>query len=297
MHRKSVKQSMLTAGNAVLKSAAYLESKGVDSPRLDAELLLGSILRCDRLHLYMDWQKPLTDLEVSGYREYIRRRGQEREPVARILGHREFLGREFKVTEHTFIPRPETEGLVERALLLMEKEEEIKEGSGAIFEIGTGTGCIIITLAAQSDSHHYIATDVSAGALETANKNARLHGVSGLIDFRQGPYFCGFRGALSLIISNPPYIRSAEIPELMPEVSRYDPQAALDGGPDGLDAVRAILKEGTDLLLHGGYAALELGEDHCQTAAQLFRETEKYDHIKVDRDLAGKERYLIARRV
>lgn len=287
---------MLTINNAIMKSAEYLRAKGVDSPRLDAELLLAAVMNCDRLRLYMDWQKPLTDLETSGYREYIRRRGQDREPVARILGRKQFHGREFEVSPDTFVPRPETEGLVERALLLLEKDIAPHHARASVFEVGTGTGCIIVTMAAESGAHHYLASDTSAGALATAHANAKRHHVEGRIDFRQGTCFAGYEGALSMIVSNPPYIESAAIAGLAPEVSTFDPRTALDGGPDGLDTVRTIIDKGKHLLLSGGWMLFEIGEKQATPAAELFRGDGLFTDIRAEEDLAGIERYVLARR-
>jgi release factor glutamine methyltransferase len=287
---------MMTVGEAILKSAQWLKGKDIETPRLDAELLLARILNCDRLRIYMDWQKPLTDLEVSGYREYIRRRGQDHEPVARIIESKEFFGRRFHVSPHTFVPRPETEGLVERALTLLQNETVLSEQRRNIFEIGTGTGCIIVSIAAESDAHEYIASDVSGGALETARRNAKTHGVDGRIDFRHGANFAGFGGSLGMIVSNPPYIRSGEIPELPPEVRVFDPRPALDGGQDGLDVVRAICSDGHKLLIHGGWTLLEIGEEQGPPCKTLFTQHGGYDQVRVERDLEGRERYVMARK-
>lgn len=287
---------MMTVGEAVLKSARWLADRGIDSPRLDAELLLAKILNGDRLRLYMDWQKPLTDLEISGYREFIVRRGTGREPVARITGTRQFLGREFEVSKETFVPRPETEGVVERALMLLEKEPALANRRQVVFEIGTGTGIIIVSIAAQSDAHDFIATDVSAGALATARRNAKRHGVEGRIDFRNAANFDDFHGTIGLIVSNPPYIASAEIPTLAPEVKTHDPMLALDGGADGLDVVRIIAREGAKLLLHGGWTVLEIGEEQGPATLALFTPEAGYAEARIEKDLAGLDRYLLARR-
>lgn len=286
----------MSVGEAVLRSARWLADKEVDSPRLDAELLLASVLNCDRLRLYMDWQKPLTDLEVSGYREFVRRRGQDREPVARIVGHREFHSRRFLVSRDTFVPRPETEGVVERALTLLQNEPALNSRRSNVFEIGTGTGCIIVSLAAESDGHDYLASDVSEGALETARRNAKAHRVEGRVHFRHGAGFAGFKGSLGLIVSNPPYIRSGEIPELPPEVRSHDPMPALDGGEDGLDVVRQICREGAVLLVHGGWVVLEIGEEQGSACREMFEGAGAYSTVRVEKDLAGKERYLLARK-
>ncbi|MBI5155017.1 peptide chain release factor N(5)-glutamine methyltransferase [Candidatus Poribacteria bacterium] len=287
---------MLTISEVILKSAGYLGRKGVDSPRLDAELLLCRVLGCERLRLYMDWHKPLVELEVEAYRELIRRRGQERVPVARLLERKEFYGREFTVRPGSFVPRPETEGLVERALDLLSKEPALQTERPAVFDVGTGTGAIIVTLALESGLPHYFASDVSTAALETARENARRHHALERIEFREGPLLAGYRGALHLIVSNPPYIRSGEIPTLPPEVRKHDPMPALDGGEDGLDVVRGILAAARESIVHGGCVLLELGEDQEDGVLALFRETGIFEDARMDRDYAGKPRYAFARR-
>ncbi|MCC6547106.1 peptide chain release factor N(5)-glutamine methyltransferase [Candidatus Sumerlaeota bacterium] len=294
--REVVKKDVLTIGDAVLKSAEYLKGKGIDSPRLDAELLLGKIMNTDRLHLYMDWQKPLTQLEISAYREFIRRRGHDREPVARIIARKNFFKRDFEVGVDTFVPRPETEGVVEHALMLLDSEPALKGDRQTVFEVGTGTGCIIVSLAAERGQHHHIATDISAGALATAKRNARTHQVEGRIDFRHGSVFAGYEGTLGLIVSNPPYIQRSEIESLPPEVRVFDPMTALEGGEDGLDVVRAIAEGGARLLIAGGWTVLEIGEGQAQPTVQIFRATGAFGNARVERDLAGVERYVLVQR-
>lgn len=291
-----MRNDSLTIGEAVLKSTEYLKQKGVDSPRLDAELLLGKIMNADRLHLYMDWQKPLTQLEISAYREFIRRRGQDREPVARIVGKKSFHKRDFEVSAHTFVPRPETEGVVEHALALLDSEPALAGERQTIFEVGTGTGCITVSLAAERGQHHYIATDVSAGALATAKQNARTHHVDGRIDFRHGSVFDGYDGALSLVVSNPPYIQRDEIESLPPEVRVFDPRAALEGGEDGLDVVREIATGATKLLIPGGWVVLEIGEGQARPTVHVFTETGAFGNARIERDLAGIERYVLVQK-
>lgn len=287
----------LTIGQVVAKSTDWLRSKGVeDSPRLDAELLLARILDCDRLRLYMDWQKPLTELELSAYREYIRRRGQDREPVSHILGERHFFGRRFQVTSHTLSPRPETEGLVERALNLLEIDPLLSNERHGIFEIGTGTGVIIVTLAAESDGHHYMASDIVPGALAVAKRNAHTHKVDGRIEFRLGSLFAEYEGSLGMVISNPPYIAKEMLEELPPEVRNFDPVEALDGGPGGFEIIRPIVEGAAARLIHGGWLLLEIGEDQGKECRDLLMGMKCWADIRVDRDLAGQERYVLARR-
>lgn len=287
----------LTVGDVVQKSADWLRGRGIeDSPRLDAELLLARILRCDRLRLYMDWQKPLTELELSAYRDFIRRRGQEREPVSHILGVRSFFGREMEVTADTFAPRPETEGLVERALALLETDPTLAAGRQNIFEIGTGTGVIIITLAAESDGHRYLASELLPAAHAVARRNAHRHGVDGRIDLRQGEYFAGFEGTLDLVISNPPYIPSDRIASLPPEVRDFDPREALDGGAAGMEAINVIAAGSARRLRHGGWLLLEIGEEQGPACRALLNPDAGWAACRVEKDLAGHDRYVLAQR-
>lgn len=289
--------ALLTVGEAIIKSGAYLRAKGVtDSPRLDAELLLCDVLGTDRIHLYMDWQKPLLDLEVAAYRELLRRRGQEREPVARIRGWKEFHGRRFDISPAAFVPRPETEGLVERAIDLLRTKSIYQSQPATVLEVGTGTGCITVTLAAEEGQHRYLATDISAEALHTARHNAERNGVEQRIELRHGELFAGWKGPLGMIVSNPPYIESAVVEELAPEVRVHDPRAALDGGADGLDVVRRIAKEGATLLVEGGWVVLEVGDRQGAACRTIFGQDRLYEEIRVEKDLSGFDRYVAARR-
>lgn len=290
------KPPALIVGDAIMKSAEYLKKHGVETPRLDAELLLARVLDCDRLRIYMDWQKPLLELEISAYRDFIRRRGVEREPVARITGRREFYKREFMVTPDTFSPRPETEGVVERALSLLTTEPALQGQRCTVFEVGTGSGCIITTLAAESDGHRYLASDISSGALAGAKANAHRHGVDHRIEFRHGPLFAGFDGTLHMIVSNPPYIETGAIAGLPPEVRLFDPMPALDGGADGLDIVRQLADAGARMLIPGGWIVLEIGEGQCAPACAIFEATNAFDLARGEKDLAGLDRYVTARK-
>lgn len=287
---------LLTVGDLVLRSAEWLGRREVEAPRLDAELLLAHVLECDRLRLYMDWHKPLTELEVSGYRELVRERGQRRVPTARLLGRKEFYGRRFEVTPAVFVPRPETEGLVDRALALLEAEPALRVERPVVFDIGTGSGCIAVTLAAERPAAQVLASDVSADALEVARRNALAHQVQGRVEFRQGELFAGYAGPIHLIATNPPYVASGQIPDLPPEVGTHDPRAALDGGEDGLDVLRGILAGCGERLVLGGWVVAELGEEQERGALAATEATGLFDTCRMERDLAGRPRYLMARR-
>jgi release factor glutamine methyltransferase len=287
---------MLTVGAAILKSQDYLARKGVDSPRLDAELLLGHVLGVERLRLYLDWDKPLMELEVAAYRDLIKTRGVDRTPVARLLGHKEFYGRDFEVSPATFVPRPETEGLVDRALDLLANDPLFQTHRPVVFEVGTGTGCITISLAAGNGGPHYIASEASPDALATARRNAERHHLTSRIDFRSGRNLAGYGGAIHLLVSNPPYIPTEQIATLDPEVAKHDPMLALDGGPDGLDATRLLLREALPLLADGAPVLLELGEDHEEGILEVFRTLGGFRDARMERDHAGRPRYAFARR-
>ncbi len=285
-----------TVGELVLKSAAWLQARDIDSPRLDAELLLCRVMDCDRLRLYMEWEKPMVELEVAAYRELIRRRGADHEPVARLLERKEFYGRVFFVAPGVFVPRPETEGLVERALQLLESESALQVERPAVFDIGTGSGCIVVTMAAEDARAQYHASDASTEALDAAERNAATLHVEKRIDFRQGRLLAGFDGPLHLLVSNPPYIRTDEIESLQPEVKDHDPRAALDGGEDGLDIVREIVEEAKTHLVPGGCILMEIGEEQEEGMLEVFKSADAFENADVERDDFGKPRYAFARR-
>ncbi|MDK2971834.1 MAG: release factor glutamine methyltransferase [Candidatus Sumerlaeota bacterium] len=288
--------AMSNVGDLVIRSAEWLGKKGVDSPRLDAELLLAHVLGCNRLRLYMDWHKPLTELEVSAYRDILLERGQRRVPVARLLGSKEFYGRAFRVTPAVFVPRPETEGVVDRAVALLESEGALRVERPVVFDVGTGSGCIAVTIAAEVTKADVIASDVSEDALKTARHNAGEHHVQSRVTFRHGSGFAGYEGVVHLIATNPPYIAQAEIAGLEPEVREHDPMPALDGGADGLDALREIIAGCSSRLVPGGWIVAELGEDQEEGALSILKEAGLFDERRMERDLEGRPRYLMGRR-
>lgn len=284
----------LTVGEVVLRGSGYLADKGVETPRLDAELLVAHVLSTTRLKLYMEWHKPLVELEVAACREAIRRRGQGREPVARILARREFHGREFEVAPEVFCPRPETEGLAELAIEFVRLSVPPAVLRPTLFEVGTGSGCIAVTLALECERAHVVASDVSGRAVALAERNAARLQAGARLTFRHGEYFAGWEGPLHVVVSNPPYVRAGEIRALPPEVRDFDPVAALDGGPDGLDPMRTIVAEGGRLLVPGGGLFLEIGEGQGRDARAILEKSGAFERIEIRHDLAGLERYACA---
>ena len=327
----------MTVLEAIQKSTEFLAKKGVESPRLQTELLLAHLLKLPRMKLYLNFERALTPAEVDGLREFIKRRGQ-REPLQHITGSTSFCGLEIAVNRHALVPRPETEMLAELgweflARLSAESERrpparpeggEPQEPAGPeagtpiALDFGTGTGCIAIALAAKCPSVKIVATDVSADALALARENAARNNVAGRIEFVQSDGFAALQDVgrasclspsekkkletvwtpvlhFDLIISNPPYIPSAEIATLQPEVRDFDPRAALDGGADGLDFYRKLAMESKPFLKPGGKIMLEFGYGQADAIRKMF-ETEKWIVEAVKEDYSQRARILIARK-
>ena len=309
----------MTVLEAIQKSTEFLAKKGVESPRLQTELLLAHLLKLPRMKLYLNFERALTPAEVDGLREFIKRRGQ-REPLQHITGSTSFCGLEIAVNRAALIPRPETELLAELGWNFLSTLNCTPNAFGAqpstALDFGTGTGCIAIALAVKCPSAKVVATDVSPDALALAKENAARNNVTGQIQFLQGDGFVALaneseRGQLvrelgdtnmrtgcprsfDLIISNPPYIPSAEIATLQPEVRDFDPRAALDGGADGLDFYRKLAMESKPFLKPGGKIMLEFGDGQADAIRKIF-EAEKWIVEAVREDYSQRERFLIAK--
>ena len=267
-------------------TTAYLAEKGVAAPRLDAEVLLAHVLGVPRIRLYTDFDKPLEPSEVDAYREAVRRRAR-REPVAYITGEREFRSLRFRVAPGVLVPRPETELLVEAAL-------EGTSETGRILDLGTGSGCVLLSFLRERPGWTGVGVDVSETALGVARENAGALGVADRVELRQGDLFGPVRGErFDRVVSNPPYIPAAELATLEPEVSRFEPREALDGGPDGLEVIRRIAAEAPGHVLPGGNLALEFGKGQGSAVASILREA-GFSRVEVRRDLAGIERAAVA---
>lgn len=216
-------------------STTYLGDRGSSSARLDSELLCAQALGLGRLDLYLQFDRPLDEHELTAIRELVRRRGKG-EPVAYITGSREFFGRPFAVTPDVLVPRPETETLVERALAVLRVSPD---GAARVADLGTGSGCIAITLAAQTPGIDVLATDVSAAAIEVARANADR--LDAAVTFVECSWADALSGHFDLIVSNPPYVTTAELESVDRDVRDFEPHTALLGGDLGLDAYRNLL--------------------------------------------------------
>jgi release factor glutamine methyltransferase len=274
----------VTVLEVIQRSADFLSRKGVDSPRLQAELLLAHVLQLPRLKLYLEFERSLSEDQLARLREMVIRRG-EREPLQHILGSTSFCGIEIAVTPDVLVPRPETEILAETAWEYLHK----RGGEQVVLDYGTGSACIAIALAAHCPTARIHAIDVSEKALAVARANAAQYPItfhlgSGIPDLPP----------LDLLVSNPPYIPSGEIATLQPEVSRFDPHVALDGGPDGLEFYRRIAAEALPRIAPEGCLMLEFGDGQESALQRIFQNGWRIDQIKSD--FAGKPRILIARR-
>lgn len=263
---------------------------GIDTAELDARLFAEAAFKMDRLELVNREREPVPIDQLKLLEAYSARR-LKGEPVVRILGEKEFWSLSFKLNDATLVPRPETELVVERGLEIIGPLDKAR-----ILDLGTGTGCIPISLLTEYSDVTAVAVDLSASALEMARFNANRHGVGARFTTLEGSWFDPLPpGArFDLITSNPPYIETAEIATLMPEVREHDPRLALDGGPDGLEAYRAIAAEAALFLKPAGVLLLEIGSGQGSAVSDIlvgahFRE------VEVLQDLAGLDRVIVAR--
>lgn len=242
-------------------TADFFRDKGIDSGRRDAELLLGAILRLDRVGLYLQFDRPLEQPELDAYRALVVRRAK-REPLQYILGETEFWSLPFSVSPAVLIPRPDTEVLVEEALRLAPGPR--------ILDVGTGSGVLAVVLAREWPDAEVVALDICPQVLAMAVANARRNGVEGRVRFIEGDLVRLPAGAFDLIVSNPPYIPAADLDGLMPEVRDFEPRRALDGGSDGLDPYRALAAQAETSLTPNGWLLVEVGIDQAAAVQQLF---------------------------
>jgi release factor glutamine methyltransferase len=272
------------------EAARALSASGLDDAGLDARRLLSSALRCTALDLIAAPERVVPSDVQHTFQNMLRRRSQG-EPLARILGVRDFYGRPFRLTPATLEPRPDSECAIDTALALIEQWRE--KGRGLrILDIGTGSGCLLLTLLAELPDSTGVGTDISQAALHAAAENARHLGLSARASWLHGSYSAGAKGPFDLIISNPPYIPTGDIASLDAEVRDFDPIAALDGGPDGLDLFRAIVND-ISTLNSNCCVVFETGFDQTEAVAGLI--TKKLlprasGTISIHRDMAGRPR-------
>jgi release factor glutamine methyltransferase len=268
----------------------HFASRGIESPRLDAECLLAHALGSDRLRLYLDFDKPVEAAERARFRELVRRRADERVPVAQLTGRKEFWSLAFEVTPDVLIPRPETETLVAWLLdALPDREAELD-----VLDLGTGSGAIAVALATELPKARFTATDVCEAALALALRNAEAHGVADRVRFLPGDGFAPVAGErFDAVLANPPYVAEGAEAGLAPEL-RHEPRRALFAGPEGTDLLRRLAAEVGDHLAAGGRAAFETGSEQTDAVAGWLGAGGLCE-VAVRRDLAGCRRIVVGR--
>ena len=275
--------------------SARLQAAGIEEPALDARLLVGAALGLDLTGLITQAARYLTPEEAARLEGYAQRR-LAHEPVARILGTREFWGLPFRLSEATLVPRPDTETVVELALEIF-REREVAGRRPRIADIGTGSGAILLALLHEIPEAFGVGTDLSLTALHTARSNAAALGLADRAGFVACSYASALRGPFDLIVSNPPYIPAGEIPKLSIEVREHDPHLALDGGNDGYDAYRALIPQAADRLVPGGALIVEAGQGQAGDIETLMAAAALWIDRSPKADLAGVPRAVSARRM
>lgn len=284
----NTKPSVWTIGGILEWTKQYFSGKGVDNPRLDAEVLLSHILCRDRLYLYVHYDQPLSAEELAAFRECVRKRAA-RVPVAYITGEKEFFGLTFSVSPAVLVPRPETELLVETVVKRL-----VGNPAPRIVDLGTGSGAITVSVLTQLPQATAVAVDISAAALAVAQTNAKRHAVAERVEWKQGDFWQPVSGLFDAIVSNPPYIPAADVRALAPEVQN-EPVLALDGGLDGLDYYRRLLSDGDAYLAPGGFIAIEIGINQAAAIGSLAGQS-PFMVSDVTADYAGIERVMVLTR-
>jgi len=278
----------------ILWSADYLTEKGVEAGRLDAEWLLSAALGVDRLQLYLQYDRPLSPEERAAFKPLLRRRAG-REPLQYIIGRTAFRQLELKTDPRVLIPRPETEMLVQEVL---DWASAAGRSLGYVWDVGTGTGAVALSLAVEGVCTGVVATDSSTDALSVAAENAERYDVNGLVELRAGSLFESLEEGerFDIIVSNPPYIAEGERGELEPEVRDWEPSEALFAGEDGLDFIRQLVAGAPDRLVAGGLLALECALGQAERITTLLNATEAFAGVRIRPDLTGRPRFVIAQR-
>jgi release factor glutamine methyltransferase len=276
-----------TLGEVLRLSTGYLEEHGSPTPRLDAELLIGHALGLERIRLYTSFERPLAEPELAAIRALLERRGR-REPVAYVLGRWGFHGLDLAVDERVLVPRPETEVLVDRCLVLLRGRE-----APHVLDVGTGSGAIALALKAARPDAGVTACDVSDEALQVARANAEALELE--LELVRSDLLAGLGGRrFDLIASNPPYVADRDIDGLEPEVARFEPRVALTAGADGLDVLRRLAAAAPSALRPGGWLVCECGAGQAEAVSELMAAAGAQE-TAVDPDLAGIDRVVAGR--
>jgi release factor glutamine methyltransferase len=287
-----------TIGRLLNWTTDFLREKGADSPRLDAEVLLAHVRGCQRIELYTAFEEPASEELRQQFRELVKQRAAGR-PVAYLVGQREFFSLPFEVTPDVLIPRPETELLVVRALDLAKQAPLTERQDGIqIADIGTGSGILAVTLAKRLSSSQITAIDVSAAALAVAQRNAQRHGVSNRIEWFKGDLFAAVptERKFDVIVSNPPYITTAEMSQLGADVRQHEPTLALDGGEQGTEVIARLILQAAERLAPEGWLLIEISPTIVERVEALLETEAKLERRPTQKDVAGLPRVVQAQR-
>ena len=279
---------MITVLEVIKLSTEYLQKKGVESPRANAEILLAEILKCKRLELYLAFDKPLAENEVQVYREAIRKRGL-RIPLQYIVGNVEFYGLKLIVNENVLIPRPESELLVEKIINDSDKSNNLK-----ILDIGVGSGNISLSISKNLPNSKVVAIDISKSALDVANQNAEINSLQDRIEFRLFDFMnddLNSLGKFDLIVSNPPYVSENDYESLEPELKNYEPKIALTDNSNGISFYKRIIEVSDQILGKHGKIYFELGMGQSIQVKNLF-EQNGFKNILMTKDYSGIDRII-----
>ena len=280
-----------TIGRILKWTEDYFAQKGIENPRLDAEVLLSHVLQKQRIYLYVHFDEPLQAAELAAFREMIKKRIAH-VPVAYILGEKEFMGLTFKVTEATLVPRPDTEILVQAGV---DRLRQLGRSNPRIADIGTGTGAVGLSVLNFVKDAVLDTVDISPAARAVAEENAESFGLKERANFFTGDLLAPLAGQnYTAILSNPPYIPAKDIEGLAADVRNSEPHTALDGGEDGLDFYRRLCSEAPAMLAAGGFMAFEVGIDQAGDVARLAEENPLICRTEILKDYAGIERVVVA---
>lgn len=283
--------NILTVLEVLKLSTAYLEEKGIESARLNAELLLANILNCKRIDLYLLFDRPLDENEIAAYRKFIYRRGKH-EPLQYILGEVEFYGLKFKVNKNVLIPRPETEFLIEQALAIV-AEYQIK----SILDIGSGSGNIPITLAKNLNGVAITSIDISQEAFRVAEENAIYNEVKNKINLLNTDiYDYTSDSKFDMIISNPPYVSRSDYGNLSKDIVNYEPATSITDFSDGYEFFRIITKKSDTILNKGGFLLCEMAQGQSEFIQKMFSDAD-FSEIKIIKDYQNIDRVIIGRKL
>ncbi len=277
-------------------TTSYFESRDIDGPRIEAEILLAHALQLQRIDLYLRYDEPLFSNELSRFKDLIKRR-INREPVAYIVGRKEFWSMDFMVTKDVLIPRPETEFLVETAINLLPQDSASHPNltPKRIFELGTGSGAVVLALAAMRPCHLFFASDTITAAVRLAKQNAKHHDIERRVSFICADWFEPLKDkkpVIDMIVSNPPYVPSRVIGKLQPEIVKNEPISAIDGGEDGLSCLRHIINNAHLYLQPKGHLLLEIGHDQRHDVQKIANQCAKYENVVYTKDYSGYDRVV-----